>query len=69
MPHYDNHKAAAVNKMVEVTKRLLEGAKDGDCPYTSQPYKVIKCTNKFFKKPKPVWVIHINPKRQKGPVI
>ena len=45
---YDNHKAAAVNKMVEVTKRLLEGAKDGDCPYTSQPYKVIKCTNKFF---------------------
>ena len=45
---YDNHKAAAVNKMVEVTKRLLGGAKDGDCPYTSQPYKVIKCTNKFF---------------------
>ena len=45
---YDNHKAAAVNKMVEVTNRLLEGAKDGDCPYTSQPYKVIKCTNKFF---------------------
>jgi hypothetical protein len=43
-------KALAVQTMMDVVHALKNGARGNEKPYSSQPYEVIKCSNKFKKE-------------------
>ncbi len=43
-------KALAVQTMMDVAHALKNGARGNEKPYSSQPYEVIKCSNKFKKE-------------------